>query len=808
MFDCQSCDREMPQVIEQGPYVYKIGWNYSGFNWTQDRNNLTFVAEENITFCPSWGQIGMHSDADPVTNFDGSGALLTLPVRDWVYGPRPVPGNLQRPSWPGLQNSLYMPPGAVDASPRSRKVYNGGILTTTTRNITIYTGSENISTMDYLTKVVNRSCALTCAGDVKIPKAEDGEEQCPCAWQSAGQSGEELAGHVGGSVGSRFPFGATALSAFAIRNSNATFTGYCQHADGSGPRYLQLWVPALLRFVSLNCSDSSPLTIGNLKAHAYHVSPKDGSPSEDNWRVSQYGMHADEPWIFPMKLASRGPGSTSYIVMSFPHFYKANASLKHNAATLLRNSSTVQWGGNEPYHAFQLQVEGSTGQRVGGAARLQTNVYVSTNRWKGYVPVAWTSDEQNATAAELAAIQAFVPQLIVKIVQEMISLVLSSLCIFLGIKDYVQWRRLENAAVRRVHRSSARFERGVVATRVRRFCMTRLGLCGIDLPNLRQQIKAERFRRQSELVIGPGSLQSVGQPQRKYSILSSELSAQFGPLEDVSEDSAEEETNPSTVGVNRVTLAVWHDLVAPPQRSTLSRLSSLLELLPWFVWWGVGILPYYVPVTSHVVKHNGDDKLKPPMGPDAHLLNFRSATWHLLVPTVLSWAIVLAQIVTRRRVPRLDRVYVLVPTAIDITTLAIFSCCSVLSYVTAEVGLLHVFWPAITHGILLLVASLCIVCGHYFTETALCREVRPELWGSESVQRATRVTSRAWIGILLVVEILVFMGPLLPVTLDERYWVAGVTPAFILMGAMLFNIWFPVQLETDLVRDLNRLLRR
>ena len=45
-----------------------------------------------------------------------------------------------------------------------------------------------------------------------------------------------------------------------LRNSNATFKGYCQYEDGSGPRYVEMWVPSLLRTVKLNCDDAQTLS--------------------------------------------------------------------------------------------------------------------------------------------------------------------------------------------------------------------------------------------------------------------------------------------------------------------------------------------------------------------------------------------------------------------------------------------------------------------------------------------------------------------------------------------------------------------
>ena len=47
-----------PEVEQRGPYVYRVGWNYSQFNWSQSwsssADNVSFVAEEQLTFCPGF----------------------------------------------------------------------------------------------------------------------------------------------------------------------------------------------------------------------------------------------------------------------------------------------------------------------------------------------------------------------------------------------------------------------------------------------------------------------------------------------------------------------------------------------------------------------------------------------------------------------------------------------------------------------------------------------------------------------------------------------------------------------------------
>jgi hypothetical protein len=133
-----------PEVEQRGPYVYRVGWNYSQFNWSQSwsssADNVSFVAEEQLTFCPGLslgaGGVPLSDTADPISNYDSSGSTpVSRTVQDWVRGSKPG----ATPAWAGVQHNLYLP-SAVAQTAGAARALPGGVWVTTTRNITIHTG--------------------------------------------------------------------------------------------------------------------------------------------------------------------------------------------------------------------------------------------------------------------------------------------------------------------------------------------------------------------------------------------------------------------------------------------------------------------------------------------------------------------------------------------------------------------------------------------------------------------------------------------------------------------------------------------
>jgi hypothetical protein len=49
-------------VVEYGPYVYSVGWDYGNFSWSPagDPDNLTFSSQERLVFCRSYSGGHLH----------------------------------------------------------------------------------------------------------------------------------------------------------------------------------------------------------------------------------------------------------------------------------------------------------------------------------------------------------------------------------------------------------------------------------------------------------------------------------------------------------------------------------------------------------------------------------------------------------------------------------------------------------------------------------------------------------------------------------------------------------------------------
>jgi hypothetical protein len=763
-------------------------------------------------------------DADVVRNYDSSGSLTPRPVSEWVRGSTGVSG------WGGLQHHLYARTQNL-AHPREEW----------TRGITINSGNDE-ARLNYLSSIDNQSCARTCERGKDCRRAWAVPHRDPEHPPTPEEQRVRHGAAVGGSVGLRFPFEATQA---VSRGTNATYSGYCRNPDGSS-RNLSMWVPALLRTVVLTCNGSKPINLfvpaknSYLTLHSYTIDDTEGEQSDYNAEVFQMTRQLG-PWVFPPpKSPTPPPGPppppglppppppppglppTGSVIISLPHFYKAHYALpgtphsqfivpqlmKHAEGPGGQLNMTGWDSAEEALDAFSLEIEGVTGQRLRGGARLQTNVYVQ--KIKMIVPVAWVSDDRNATEAQLEEIVDLAEShSTVRKLQSLASGTFSALFFCLAVGSRVKWQRRE-AGPRQAQKSRTRFDRGHCATRVRLWFVG-WGLCGIDRAKLKQQLKKRRFStydgRSDSGGGGPSaqgglSLQGAGGGEplgraRKDSILSAQLEARFGPLEEMESDESETEDGTPKAGlVQFLNIAVWHDLVAPRRRTFRGRACPLLELLPWLSWWGLGIVP------------TGFKDHSTPMW----LQNLTSAPVVLSISAAISWAIVCGQLAHRCSMPRLDRVYCLVPTEIDIYTLVVFTLCALLLEPNEWTELSHAALPALTHAGLLMVALVSWLCGHYFTEAILCREVRPELWLTEAVQRASRATSRFWLGCLGMATFLLLFNLHTPVTRIlspiELYWLRVTVPLCLLLGGLAFTVWFPMQLERELLRDLNRLLDR
>eukprot|EP01051_Picozoa_sp_SAG22_P018870 SAG22_NODE_3309_length_1788_cov_1.545293_2_plen_150_part_01 len=57
---------------------------------------------------------------------------------------------------------------------------------------------------------------------------------------------------------------------------------------------------------------------------------------------------------------------------------------------------------------------------------------------------------------------------------------------------------------------------------------------------------------------------------------------------------------PAGGAVKRLDVSVWHELVGR-RRSALGRCRSLLELLPWYLWWYLAMVPMTEPNPQHPI---------------------------------------------------------------------------------------------------------------------------------------------------------------------------------------------------------------
>ena len=356
-----------------------------------------------------------------------------------------------------------------------------------------------------------------------------------------------------------------------------------------------------------------------------------------------------------------------------------------------------------------------------------------------------------------------------------------------------------------------------VATLPRRVCL-RCGLCG---PNRTQVVRRLHEMRHEEIDImtpllasgGPASAnlqsqytrkvetaaRSRGEASRRKATGAEQIEKHFGQLEQLSSDESDdvEEEAAHASEVQALDLKVWDEFIGPPGRRCCARWANTLEVLPWVVWW--------VPIVAGGIIPTHDQH---------QIWYFRwtlaeSQPDVLLCAALVSAIVVACQVTVRMCTPNKDRVFVLVPTVIDVATLVIFSVSALVAHF---IGNAHDhLWSCVTNAALLLTMVGCFLSGHPFIETVYCRELRPELWNQRFVTRAAEVVSLFWCAILLVVTALqsvLASGSTLESVVGFKVWVGITVPLGLLLIAMAITIWFLMQLEDDILRSLNRLLRK
>ena len=464
-----------------------------------------------------------------------------------------------------------------------------------------------------------------------------------------------------------------------------------------------------------------------------------------------------------------------------------------------------------------LTLQPITGMRLAGSIRLQTNVHVDTGRSSWLVPIGRIGDEQNATNATIAVVSGYQPSILGTILATSVVIgftVLAVVLTLLTIGSYVKyWRQVHGLMMKRRNTSI----KPQAATLPRRVCL-RCGLCG---PNRTQVVRRLHEMRHEEIDImtpllasgGPASAnlqsqytrkvetaaRSRGEASRRNATGAEQIEKHFGQLEQLSSDESDdvEEEAAHASEVQALDLKVWDEFIGPPGRRCCARWANTLEVLPWVVWW--------VPIVAGGIIPTHDQH---------QIWYFRwtlaeSQPDVLLCAALVSAIVVACQVTVRMCTPNKDRVFVLVPTVIDVATLVIFS---VSALVAQFIGNAHDhLWSCVTNAALLLTMVGCFLSGHPFIETVYCRELRPELWNQRFVTRAAEVVSLFWCAILLVVTALqsvLASGSTLESVAGFKGWVGITVPLGLLLIAMAITIWFLMQLEDDILRSLNRLLRR
>ena len=857
-----------PTIQEVGPYYYAVTWNYTdlvratsassfehisvaahpvcnrtlsvtlcawGQEWSTERELLNYTVNEDLVFCPGdvlpW-EDGRLSDDEPITNvglafqaarysgntaipFTSDDYIVTRRARDWVMGYedeklRDADG-VRNPIVTPLQHNMSVSTQTDWAMPSNL-------------TLQIWTGvSRSVHFAGYMSRVQNTGNAQVCRSFASSgPLCEDAwpctedMEDCPDVETrlSPEQAEGPQLGYINGSTGQRFPWQPD-FASLASEPLN------CQYN-------LSLWVPSLLRTVALYCDPSqarspvvalgsedrgeSPATVYSRR---FRIAPEDAMPSTERPFNAGYDMYGS-PWIWNLTAQRQAP-----IFMSLPYF--ANSTFELNTTTGMTASNVVGLRAPDELSLPWLDIETHSGVRLRGAMRFQTNVLVTGNagEWSApwMVPIGRVNYENNASDSTIRVIYGLAYEVTIRTIATKVVTVICffvatlflTLSVQIGVKYYQMQRGLLKKK-KRLSRSCA------MASFVRRACL-RCGLCGPDRGDIvrrLQEMKQEELLSPllvagqnvtpltsiQETAVNVTSIQEAvvngrrpPTARRQAATENHGIEAHFGKLEQMSSDESDEDRDAQNDNAHVVTqfdLEMWDDLVAPPGRSKLHRCSMILELMPWLCWWAVGIVPKWTLTGRFAVQNWG-------------ALETRA----LVLSAILSGLVVSSQMLQRLCTAKKDRVFVLVPTIVDISTLVVFSVSAVIAGLGAQKEASWQPWPAITHGSVLVIALLCMACGHPFILPVYCRELRPEIWRERIVFRVSEVVSWVWCIILLLITILQTI-PVFTTSMpsSERGFLYGWIPIMLLAITFWFTIWYSMQVEEEFVRALNRLLRK
>lgn len=738
------------------------------------------------------------------SGFNADDYIVTKPARDWVMGYEDqkleqLPHVRNHIVWPLQHNMSVSTQTEWAPTPKNQ-------------TLQIWTGaSRSLGFAGYMSRVQNIGNAQVCpsfvdTSDLNSPWCTDAwpcpdHMDCPDVetrpeLRPIQAEGSQL-GYINGSTGQRFPW-QPGFSSFSSGPLD------CRHS-------LYLWVPCLLRTVALQCDRTEvPFTVQANSApdgdetgsevavttRRFRIAPEDAMPSTERPFNAGYNMFGS-PWIWNLTAQRQAP-----IFMSLPHF--ANSTFEFNTTTKQTDSNVHGLRAPDNYSLPWLGIEIYSGVRLRGAMRFQTNVLVTgkSGNWSEpwMVPIGRVSYEHNASDSTISTIYdqsyGILPRVAARAAQ-VVSLFFATMLLMLSVQIGVKYYQFERGLMKTKNRKLSRS--GAASSYVRRTCL-RCGLCGPDRSDI---IKRLHEMRQEELLTpllagGHSPLrQSVQEeevalstPSRKrYAATDDQkIEVHFGQLEQMSSDESDEDDAARNENVHVVTqldLQTWDDLVAPPGRSQLQKCALIWELMPWIYWWAVGIVPKWM-LSAVTLEANS-----------------------LIVAAILSGFVVASQVVQRLCTAKKDRVFVLVPTVLDISTLLIFSASALIADIGENGGNNWDPWPAIIHGSMLVATVLCVAFGHPFMLPVYCRELRPEIWRERIVFRLSEIVSWVWCIILLLVTALQTVPAFTPqMPSSEKGFMIAWIPIMLLVMIFWFTIWFSMQVEEEFVRALNRLLRK
>jgi hypothetical protein len=272
--------------------------------------------------------------------------------------------------------------------------------------------------------------------------------------------------------------------------------------------------------------------------------------------------------------------------------------------------------------------------------------------------------------------------------------------------------------------------------------------------------------------------------------------------EDSDNDSDSSSASPAGPVLSLDTM-VWSELVGR-RRSYLGRCRCLLELLPWGLWWYLGLAPRLEP-----------NPIDPILGPAV------TQPTALAIAAVAAAVVVALQLVHWRLSPPDRRVLLLSPTVVDITMLVVLLCTAAIANLLPELSrlappgsshpspALASAWPALTHIGLFGPLALAAANGQPFVEPALLGELRPvrsatplldpssdaygaarrqALWLEPIISRLATALSWNWtvaLGLTALFQLvtpLVALSPAQPLSAAEDAWLTVAIPGCLLLG--------------------------